>query len=65
MKITKAMSVALVRHINDLSRESQVDSLRAVLRSFSASPEKEVVNGALRKRMRDISDDRESRSAMP
>ena len=65
MKMTSKLVEAFIDHIGELSRKSQADSLRSVLRSFEPSKEREKVQKVLRKREEDISDMTESYRAMP
>ena len=63
--MTNRLADALVNHIEGLSRESQVDSLRSVLSLFKVNNAKFRVLKALKKCKADISDMAESYRAMP
>jgi hypothetical protein len=65
MKMTNAFANALIVHIEELSREEQVDSLRNAIRPFKVNVAKLQVRKALSERKADISDMRESHREMP
>jgi hypothetical protein len=65
MIMTNGFADALIEHIEGLSREEQIDSLRTAIRPFVVNAAKFRVKKALNKRKAYISDMKDSYREMP